>query len=48
MMAKKALSSMGKSVAGGGDTNPLPEELELMHTKEDYGIEQLRLSLTEP
>ncbi len=42
-MAKKMLSGMAKSVTGDGDTNPLPEELELMHTKEDYGIEQLEV-----
>ncbi len=42
-MAKKMLSGMAKSVTGEGDTNPLPEELELMHTKEDYGIEQLEV-----
>ena len=43
MMAKKVLSGMAKSVSGAGDTNPLPEELELTHTKEDYGIEQLEV-----
>jgi len=42
-MAKKALTGMAKSVTGDEDTNPLPEEMELMRTKEDYGIEQLEV-----
>jgi ferritin-like metal-binding protein YciE len=42
MLAKKTLTDMAKSVTGG-DTNPMPEELELMHTKEDYGIEHVEI-----
>ena len=45
MLAKKTLTGMAKSITGGGgeDTNPMPEELELMHTKEDYGIEHVEI-----
>ena len=45
MLAKKTLTDMAKSITGGGggDTNPMPEELELMHTKEDYGIEHVEI-----
>ncbi len=45
MLAKKTLTDMAKSITGGGgeDTNPMPEELELMRTKEDYGIEHLEI-----
>jgi ferritin-like metal-binding protein YciE len=43
MLAKKTFTDMAKSITGGGDTNPLPEELELMHTKEDYGIEHVEI-----
>jgi ferritin-like metal-binding protein YciE len=43
MLAKKTLTDMAKSITGGGDTNPLPEELELMRTKEDYGIEHVEI-----
>jgi ferritin-like metal-binding protein YciE len=45
MMAKKTLTDMAKSITGGGggDKNPMPEELELMHTKEDYGIEHVEI-----
>ncbi|MFL6526323.1 MAG: DUF892 family protein, partial [Nitrososphaera sp.] len=44
MLAKKTLTDMAKSITGrGGDANPMPEELELMHTKEDYGIEHVEI-----
>jgi hypothetical protein len=44
MMAKKTLTKMTKSLTGGGDdTNPMREELELMRTKEDYGIENIQI-----
>ena len=45
MVAKKTLTDMAKTITGGGggDTNPMPEELELMHTKEDYGIEHVEI-----
>jgi ferritin-like metal-binding protein YciE len=45
MLAKKTLTDVAKSITGGGggDTNPMPEELELMHTKEDYGIEHVEI-----
>jgi bacterioferritin (cytochrome b1) len=45
MLAKKTLTDMAKSITGGGggDTNPMPEELKLMHTKEDYGIEHVEI-----
>ena len=45
MLAKKTLTDMAKSITGGGgrDTNPMREELELMHTKEDYGIEHVEI-----
>jgi ferritin-like metal-binding protein YciE len=43
MLAKKTLTDMAKSITGGADTNPLPEELELMRTKEDYGIEHVEI-----
>jgi ferritin-like metal-binding protein YciE len=44
MMAKKTLTNMTKSLTGGGDdTNPMREELELMRTKEDYGIENIEI-----
>jgi ferritin-like metal-binding protein YciE len=45
MLAKKTLTDMAKSITGGGGegTNPMPEELELMHTKEDYGIEHVEI-----
>lgn len=43
LMAKKVISSMTKVVAGPEDTNSMPEELDLLHTKEDYGIEQLEV-----
>jgi hypothetical protein len=34
---------MVKSVTGSGDTNPIPEEIDLMRTKEDYGIENVEI-----
>jgi ferritin-like metal-binding protein YciE len=45
MMAKKTLTDVAKSITGGGggDKNPMREELELMHTKEDYGIEHVEI-----
>ena len=44
MMAKKTLTNMTKSLTGAGDdTNPMREELELMRTKEDYGIENIEI-----
>jgi len=44
MLTKKTLTDMAKSITGrGGDANPMPEELELMHTKEDYGIEHVEI-----
>ncbi len=45
MMAKKTLTGMAKSITGGGgeDKNPMREELELMRTKEDYGIEHVEI-----
>ncbi len=43
MLAKKTLTDVTKSITSGGDTNPLPEELELMRTKEDYGIEHVEI-----
>jgi ferritin-like metal-binding protein YciE len=44
MMAKKTLTDVAKSITvGGGDTNPMPEELELIRTKEDYGIEHVEI-----
>ena len=45
MMAKKTLTDAAKSITGGGggDKNPMREELELMHTKEDYGIEHVEI-----
>jgi ferritin-like metal-binding protein YciE len=43
IMAKKTLTDVAKSVTGGGDKNPMREELELMHTKEDYGIEHVEI-----
>jgi ferritin-like metal-binding protein YciE len=43
MMAKKTVKNMVKSVTGSGDTNPMPEEIDLMRTKEDYGIENVEI-----
>jgi ferritin-like metal-binding protein YciE len=43
MMAKKTLTNVTKAVTGAGDTNPMPEELDLMRTKEDYGIEHVEI-----
>jgi ferritin-like metal-binding protein YciE len=45
MMAKKTLTDVAKSITGGGggDKNPMQEELELMRTKEDYGIEHVEI-----
>jgi ferritin-like metal-binding protein YciE len=45
MMAKKTLTDVAKSITGGGggDKNPMREELELMRTKEDYGIEHVEI-----
>jgi ferritin-like metal-binding protein YciE len=45
MMAKKTLTDVAKSITGGGggDTNAMPEELELIRTKEDYGIEHVEI-----
>lgn len=43
MMAKKTVKNMVKSVTGSDDTNPMPEELDLMRTKEDYGIENVEI-----
>ena len=43
IMAKKTLTDVAKSITGRGDTNPMREELELMRTKEDYGIEHVEI-----
>jgi ferritin-like metal-binding protein YciE len=43
IMAKKTLTDVAKSITGGGDKNPMREELELMRTKEDYGIEHVEI-----
>ena len=43
MMAKKMVKGMAKSVSGGDNTNPLPEEKEMIRTKEDYAIESMEI-----
>ncbi|MFL6511730.1 MAG: hypothetical protein ACJ70X_02165 [Nitrososphaera sp.] len=45
MLAKKTLTDMAKSITGrGGDANPMPEELELMHTKKIMVLSMLKSS----
>jgi ferritin-like metal-binding protein YciE len=43
LLAKKTLTNVAKSITGERDTNPMREELELMKTKEDYGIEHVEI-----
>lgn len=43
IMAKKMVESMAKSVSGGSDTNPMPEEKEMIRAKEDYTIENMEI-----
>jgi ferritin-like metal-binding protein YciE len=43
MLAKKTLTNVARSVTGEGDTNPMREEVELLRTKEDYGIEHMEI-----
>lgn len=42
-LAKKAITNMTKSITGQSDTNPMREEVELLRTKEDYGIEHVEI-----
>lgn len=42
-LAKKAITNMAKSITAQGDTNPMREEVELLRTKEDYGIEHVEI-----
>jgi hypothetical protein len=44
MMVKKTLTDVSKSLTSSGDTNPMEEEMELMRTKEDFGIENVAIA----
>lgn len=43
MMMKKTMTDVAKSLTGSGETNPMHEEIEMMRTKEDYGIENVEI-----
>jgi ferritin-like metal-binding protein YciE len=42
-MMKKTMTDVAKSLTGSGDTNPMHEEMELMRTKEGFGIENVEI-----